>query len=256
MLILISPAKKLDFESPLPPLHTTQPDLLAHSQALIDELRALAPQDIAGLMGLSDKLALLNYERFQDWHLPFSESNARAALFAFKGDVYQGLNAEQFDQPGLDWAQNHLRILSGLYGVLRPLDLMQAYRLEMGTKFANQRGRDLYQFWGDIITGQLNDELANSATPVLINLASGEYYKSVREKKLNARVITPVFMDEKNGSYKIISFFAKKARGLMSAYIIRHQLEDAEQIKQFAEDGYCYNSAMSEGGKWVFCRKQ
>ena len=256
MLILISPAKTLDYESPLPEMPVTQPALLDQSQQLIDQLRQLAPQQIASLMSLSDKLAAVNFERFQSWRLPFDASNARAALFAFKGDVYQGLNASQFDTKALAWAQEHLRILSGLYGVLRPLDLMQAYRLEMGCKFANNRGRDLYDFWGNIISDNLNAALVRDKSPVLVNLASGEYYKAVPEKQLNARVITPVFMDEKNGQLKIISFYAKKARGLMAGYIINNRLTQPEHLKQFAEEGYSYNQAMSEGDKWVFLRNQ
>ena len=207
-------------------------------------------------MGLSDKLGALNYERFQEWQTPFSTDNAKQAILAFKGDVYQGLDAENMSSEELNWAQDNLRILSGLYGLLRPLDLMQPYRLEMGTKFANNRGANLYQFWGDIITKQLNKLLSASPKSVLINLASNEYFKSVQSKNLDAEIITPVFMDQKGDKYKIISFFAKRARGLMSAFIIKNKISDPQQLKTFDIDGYKYNAAMSEGNKWVFCRAE
>lgn len=250
MLIVISPAKKLDYTSAVNSPLTTQPVLIDHSEELAQGLKALAPQDVSSLMSLSDKLGALNFERFQEWQTPFTEDNARPAVLAFKGDVYQGLDAESMSDEDLRWAQDHLRILSGLYGLLRPLDLMQAYRLEMGTKFANPRGTDLYQFWGDIIT----DELNKTDSSVLINLASNEYFKSVRKKAIGARIITPVFMDKKDDKYKIISFYAKKARGLMSSYIIRNRITDVEQIKNFDTDGYSYNAALSEADQWVFVR--
>jgi cytoplasmic iron level regulating protein YaaA (DUF328/UPF0246 family) len=230
--------------------------LLEHSEQLLKDLRLLSPEDICSLMGLSDKLGALNYERFQEWQTPFSTDNAKQAILAFKGDVYQGLDAERMSTDELNWAQDNLRILSGLYGLLRPLDLMQPYRLEMGTKFANERGGNLYQFWGEIITNQLNKLLSVSPKSVLINLASNEYFKSVQPKNLQADIITPVFMDQKGDKYKIISFFAKRARGLMSAFIIKNKITDAEQLKTFNVDGYSFNSAMSEGNKWVFCRAE
>ena len=248
--IVISPAKKLDYASSVESPLTTQPALLEHSKELAQGLKALAPQAVSSLMSLSDKLGALNFERFQEWQTPFTKVNARPAVLAFKGDVYQGLDADSMSDDDLRWAQDHLRILSGLYGLLRPLDLMQAYRLEMGTKFANSRGADLYQFWGDTIT----DELNKTDSSVLVNLASNEYFKSVRKKDISARIITPVFMDKKNDSYKIISFYAKKARGLMSSYIIRNRITEVEQIKSFDSDGYCYNAALSEVDKWVFVR--
>jgi len=250
MLIVISPAKKLDYTSAVNSPLTTQPVLIDHSEELAQGLKALAPQDVSSLMSLSDKLGALNFERFQEWQTPFTEDNARPAVLAFKGDVYQGLDADSMSDEDLRWAQDHLRILSGLYGLLRPLDLMQAYRLEMGTKFANPRGTDLYQFWGDIIT----DELNKTDSSVLINLASNEYFKSVRKKAIGARIITPVFMDKKDDKYKIISFYAKKARGLMSSYIIRNRITDVEQIKNFDTDGYSYSAALSEADQWVFVR--
>ena len=250
MLIVISPAKKLDYTSAVNSPLTTQPALLDHSEELAQGLKALAPQDVSSLMSLSDKLGALNFERFQEWQTPFTDENARPAVLAFKGDVYQGLDADSMSDEDLRWAQDHLRILSGFYGLLRPLDLMQAYRLEMGTKFANPRGGDLYQFWGDIIT----DELNKTDSSVLVNLASNEYFKSVRKKAIGARIITPVFMDKKDDKYKIISFYAKKARGLMSSYIIRNRITEVEQIKNFDTDGYSYNAALSEADQWVFVR--
>jgi cytoplasmic iron level regulating protein YaaA (DUF328/UPF0246 family) len=250
MLIVISPAKKLDYASAIEAPSLSQPALLDHAEELSQGLKALAPQEVSSLMHLSDKLGALNYERFQEWQTPFSSDNARAAVLAFKGDVYQGLDAESMSVEDLHWAQDHLRILSGLYGVLRPLDLMQAYRLEMGTKFVNQRGTDLYQFWGDIITAELN----RTGSSVLVNLASNEYFKSVRKKDVNARIVTPVFMDKKDDKYKIISFYAKKARGLMSRYIIQHRITQIDQINQFDSDGYQYNAALSELDAPVFLR--
>jgi cytoplasmic iron level regulating protein YaaA (DUF328/UPF0246 family) len=256
MLTIISPAKKLDYSQLSEAQEFTQPLLLEHSEQLLNDLRLLSPDDICSLMGLSDKLGALNYERFQEWQTPFSTDNAKQAILAFKGDVYQGLDAEHMSTDELNWAQDNLRILSGLYGLLRPLDLMQPYRLEMGTKFANERGGNLYQFWGEIITNQLNKLLSVSPKSVLINLASNEYFKSVQPKTLQADIITPVFMDQKGDKYKIISFFAKRARGLMSAFIIKNKITDVEQLKTFNVDGYSFNSAMSEGNKWIFCRAE
>ena len=250
MLVVISPAKKLDYSSSIEAPLLSQPALLDHAEELSIGLKVLAPQDVSSLMHLSDKLGALNYERFQEWQTPFNANNARAAVLAFKGDVYQGLDADSMSAEDLHWAQDHLRILSGLYGVLRPLDLMQAYRLEMGTKFASQRGKDLYQFWGDIITAELN----RVESSVLVNLASNEYFKSVHKKDISARIVTPVFMDKKDDKYKIISFYAKKARGLMSRYIIQNRITEIEQINQFDSDGYVYNAALSELDAPVFLR--
>jgi len=249
-LTVISPAKKLDYSSPVNSATHTEPAFLEHSQELLAGLKTLSPKDVCALMGLSDKLGALNYERFQEWQTPFNRENAKAAVLAFKGDVYQGLDADNLSVEDLHWAQDHLRILSGLYGVLRPLDLMQAYRLEMGTKFASQRGKDLYQFWGDIITAELN----RVESSVLVNLASNEYFKSVHKKDISARIVTPVFMDKKDDKYKIISFYAKKARGLMSRYIIQNRITEIEQINQFDSDGYVYNAALSELDAPVFLR--
>lgn len=256
MLTIISPAKKLDYNSPVANVSPSQPELLKHSEELLSGLKSLSPQGVSALMGLSDKLGALNYERFQEWSTPFTAENSRPAVLAFKGDVYQGLAADQMSAAELNWAQDNLRILSGLYGLLRPLDLMQPYRLEMGTKFSNQRGSDLYQFWGDIITKQINSLLSKDSYAVLLNLASNEYFKSVQHKNIQGRIVTPVFMDKKSDKFKIISFFAKKARGLMSSYIIKNRITNVEDIKGFDVDGYSFNSAMSEGDKWVFTREQ
>ncbi|HAO25929.1 MAG TPA: peroxide stress protein YaaA, partial [Methylophaga sp.] len=215
--------------------------------------KKLSSQEIAGLMKISDKLAGLNMARFQQWETPFTEKNAKQAILAFKGDVYTGLNAETLNENGLAFAQQHLRILSGLYGVLRPLDLIQPYRLEMGTPFQNDAGRDLYSFWGEKLQESLQAEPALS-DGVLINLASNEYFKAVNAKKLNATIITPVFKDWKNGQYKMISFYAKKARGLMSRYIIDQQINSPEKLKQFDLDGYRYSDEMSQKNDWVFIR--
>ncbi|TVZ42079.1 hypothetical protein P886_1433 [Alteromonadaceae bacterium 2753L.S.0a.02] len=256
MLIVISPAKNLDYETPLPKVKHTKASLLEDASELMSELKHLAPQDVSDLMGISDKLGLLNYDRFQAWQMPLTKKNARPAVLAFKGDVYLGLDAYDFDTDDFEFAQQHLRILSGLYGVLKPLDLMAPYRLEMGTKFKNSRGKDLYSFWGTKLTQMLNKQLKTLRSNTVVNLASQEYFKSVQPASLQAELITPVFKDWKNDNYKIISFFAKKARGRMSAYIIKNKITDPEHIKDFDWDGYQYNEAMSDAGQWVFTRRQ
>lgn len=254
MLTVISPAKTLDYETPPITETATLPEFSDHSAELIRQLRELSVQDIAVLMKLSDKLAALNVARYESWQPEFTRENAKQALLAFKGDVYTGLDAESFSETDLEFAQQNLRMLSGLYGLLKPLDLMQPYRLEMGTKFANSRGKDLYAFWGSIITEKLNELLAEQGSDVLVNLASNEYFKVVKKKELKARIITPVFKDQKNGQYKIISFYAKKARGLMSRYIIQHQISDPEQLKDFDLEGYRFAETMSEGDTLTFIR--
>ncbi|QOL15988.1 peroxide stress protein YaaA [Dickeya dianthicola] len=256
MLITLSPAKTLDYTSPLPTQRYTQPALLAYSQQLIRHCKQLTPANIASLMGISDKLADLNAARFQEWHPEFSLDNARQALLAFKGDVYTGLAAEDFSEADFDFAQQHLRILSGLYGVLRPLDLMQPYRLEMSIRLKNDAGNDLYQFWGDIITETLNQALKAQNDDILINLASDEYFKSVKPAKLNARLIKPVFLDEKNGKFKVISFYAKKARGLMSRFIIQNRLTTPDQLKDFDSEGYYFDAADSSADELIFKRRE
>ena len=258
MLMLISPAKKLDYKSPVNLSKHSQPVLIDHAEILINNLKSLTPQDVCSLMGLSDKLGSLNYERFQAWSQPFSIENARQAILAFRGDVYQGFEAYSMSNADLDWAQDHLRILSGLYGLLRPLDLIQPYRLEMGTKYNNPRGSTLYEFWGDLITSEINQVLSalinSNERPVLVNLASNEYFKSVRPSSMNAQIITPVFMDKKDHKYKVISFNAKRARGLMAAYAVRNRVDNADVLKEFKGGGYVYNSAMSTSEKLVFTR--
>jgi cytoplasmic iron level regulating protein YaaA (DUF328/UPF0246 family) len=192
--------------------------------------------------------------RFQTWARPFNLDNAKQAVLAFKGDVYTGLDAETMDDEGLEFAQQHLRILSGLYGVLKPLDLIQPYRLEMGTQFANQKGKNLYKFWGGQLREEIETEASQSSDAILVNLASNEYFKALEAKKLNTRIITPVFKDMKNGQYKIISFYAKKARGLMSRYIIDHRINDPDQLKNFDSEGYRFSADLSAGDDWVFIR--
>lgn len=255
MLIVISPAKNLDYETPPAIRKHTKPMLLSEAEILAGRLKQLAPQDISSLMGISDKLGVLNYDRYQAWKPPFTPGNARQAVLAFNGDVYAGLNAREFSEENFTFAQEHLRILSGLYGVLRPLDLIQPYRLEMGTRLANTRGGDLYAFWRETITATLNKQLKKLKTDVLINLASNEYFKSVNASALEARIITPVFKDWKNGQYKIISFYAKKARGLMSAYIIKNGITEWKKLTGFNSDGYQYNKTLSKGNELVFTRK-
>ena len=256
MLALISPAKTLDYESALPTDQHTLPRLLEHSQQLIDVSRKLSASEIASLMSVSEKIAQLNVARFRDWQPEFNFSNARQAIFAFKGDVYTGLDAYDLSAQDLEFAQTHLRMLSGLYGLLRPLDLMMPYRLEMGTKLANARGHNLYEFWGDEITQLVNADLAQADSELLVNLASDEYYKSVKENKVKAEIIKPVFLDQKNGKYKVISFYAKKARGLMARYIIQNQLNGAEDLKSFNTDGYYFDAASSMKGELVFKRDE
>ncbi len=254
MLIVISPAKTLDFETPPKVPTFTIPDFLDDSAELIDELRSYEPYRLGDLMGISPKLADLNSNRYHNWSLPFTADNAKQSVLAFKGDVYTGLNADSLSADDLQFAQAHLRILSGLYGVLKPLDLMQPYRLEMGTKLKNRRGKDLYDFWDDRINKTLNDELAGHDSPVLVNLASNEYFKSVQPERLNARIVTPTFKEERNGEYKFISFTAKKARGLMSRYIIRNRLAEPDDLRGFDLEGYRYNDTLSDTDSPVFTR--
>lgn len=254
MLMVISPAKTLDFETPPTTARYTQPQYLDHSQELIAQLRELTPAQISELMHLSDKLAGLNAARFGSWTPAFTPDNAKQAVLAFKGDVYTGLDAETLSEAQLDYAQDHLRMLSGLYGLLRPLDLMQPYRLEMGTRLPNARGKDLYAFWGTRISEWLNQALADQGDDLLLNLASTEYFSAVKRSALNARVIDTEFKDLKNGQYKIISFYAKKARGMMSRFVISERIENPEQLKAFNVQGYRYSAEQSTATKLVFLR--
>jgi len=254
MLIVISPAKTLDYTTPpVTPLHTV-PELLAHSETLIQRLRGYSALELMELMEISRKLADLNLDRYHAWSLPFTPQNAKQAVLAMKGDVYTGLDAERFTPEDFSFAGRHLRILSGLYGVLRPLDLMQPYRLEMGTALPTERGRNLYEFWGEIITEKLNEALAEQGDDLLINLASTEYFKSVRPAALRGRIITPQFKERKGKSYRIVGILAKRARGMMSRYIIRNRLSDPEALKAFGQDDYRYDPALSSDTEWVFTR--
>ena len=256
MLMVISPAKTLDYDTPPVIDKSTQPRFVEHSVELIEVLREKSPQDIAKLMSLSDKLDSLNVARYGSWERESTPQNAKQALLAFKGDVYTGLNAEDFSTDDFAFAQQHLRMLSGLYGLLRPLDLMQPYRLEMGTKLVNPRGKDLYTFWGERISQWLNEDLEAQGDQVLLNLASQEYFGAVKPKALNARVIDTVFKDQKNGQYKIISFYAKKARGLMARYVIKERLQDPEGLKDFNLDGYRFDAVSSSENQLVFLRDE
>ena len=254
MLTVISPAKTLDYETPPTTRRTTQPQYLDKAARLVEDARELSPDDIRQLMGVSQKIAELNHARFMNWGQPFTLDNAKQAILAFKGDVYTGLDAASFTNEQLLFAQQHLRILSGLYGLLRPLDLMQPYRLEMGLKFENSGGKNLYEFWGEDVTSALNAQLKKSKSDTLVNLASNEYFRSVHATALQADVITPVFRDLKNGKYKVISFFAKKARGQMARYIVEKGLTDVAALKRFRADGYRYSKADSNAKEWVFTR--
>ena len=255
MLIVLSPAKTLDFESPIKVNKTTEPDFIPRSAELISTQRTMPPAQIGSLMSISDSLAQLNVARYASWSKKFTPDNSRPAMLAFDGDVYEGLDARSLNARQLDWAQKHLRILSGLYGLLRPLDLMQPYRLEMGTRLVTKRGKDLYAFWGDQITEALNESLKAAKAGALVNLASEEYFKSVKPAKLDRPVITPVFEEWKGGRYKIVSFFAKRARGLMARYAIEHKLTKPEQLKDFNSEGYAFDAKASNESRWIFRRR-
>jgi len=256
MLIVLSPAKSLDFDTPAVTDTHTLPEFIPEAARLIERLRELSPAQIASLMSISDPLALLNHGRYADWSKKFTRKNAKQAVLAFNGDVYEGLDAATLAPDGLDYLQKHLRILSGLYGVLRPLDLMQPYRLEMGTRLATSSGKDLYAYWGERITASLNTVLAQNRSRALVNLASEEYFKSVKPKLLNVPVITPVFEEWKGGKYKIISFYAKRARGLMARYAAERGIIDPADLLGFDSEGYGFEAAASSEHSWVFRRRQ
>ncbi|ACR29642.1 peroxide stress protein YaaA [Burkholderia glumae] len=257
MIIVLSPAKSLDYETAPHISAHTLPDFVDDAAELIDGLRKLSPQQISTLMGISDSLARLNHGRYADWSRTFTTANAKQAVLAFNGDVYEGFDARTLSAADLDYAQQHVRVLSGLYGLLRPLDLLQPYRLEMGTRFENARGKDLYAFWGERITRALNTQLASrdGDARVLVNCASNEYFKAVKPKLLEAPVITPVFEDWKGGRYKIISFHAKRARGLMARYAVTNRIGTAGQLKEFAEEGYAFDAQASNESTYVFRRR-
>ena len=256
MLMVLSPAKTLDYESPLTTDAHTVPDFIPRSAELITVLRDKSPAEIGNLMQISDPLAQLNTARYASWTKKFSFDNARQAVLAFNGDVYEGLDARSLNEKQLSWAQDHVRILSGLYGLLRPLDLMQPYRLEMGTRLQTKRGKDLYAFWGDELTGKLSETLKSLKSKALVNLASEEYFKAVHADDLPVPVIAPVFEDWKGGKYKIISFHAKRARGLMARYAIEKKITAPEKLQAFDAEGYAFAAAASDDARWVFRRKQ
>lgn len=255
MLIVLSPAKTLDFETPPTTAEHTLPSFITESAQLIGILKKLSLADVATLMGLSDKLAALNVARYGLWSKDFTDENSKQALLAFNGDVYEGLDASSLDKKSLKFAHEHLRILSGLYGVLKPLDQMQAYRLEMGTRLANAKGANLYDFWGDKITLALKEELSHHSSQALLNLASDEYFKVVKPTKLGYPIVSPVFQDEKDGKYKIISFYAKRARGLMARYVVDHKIDRIQDIQSFDSEGYQFAPEASSLEKPVFRRQ-
>jgi cytoplasmic iron level regulating protein YaaA (DUF328/UPF0246 family) len=254
MLFLLSPAKSLDYETPAGAVPHTQPLFVPQSQQLIDLLKAQSPQEIAELMSLSDTLAGLNVARYQAWRPKFTAKNSKQAVLAFNGDVYEALDAKSLGAEEMAWLQDHVCILSGLYGVLRPLDWMQPYRLEMGTKLANDNGKDLYKFWGSDIAHYLNGRLRRDVSPVVINLASQEYFKAVDGKALKACVVDCVFEEYRNGQYKIISFMAKRARGLMARFAATHRVVTPQQLQAFDVEGYTYDAAASSPERLVFRR--
>lgn len=255
MLIVLSPAKTLAMEAPPATVQSSLPDFIPHSAQLIDTLKTFSPAQIASLMRISDPLAALNVGRYASWSREFSPQNAKQAVLAFNGDVYAGLEAASLSPAQLDYTQSHVRILSGLYGMLRPLDLMQPYRLEMGTRLETVRGKNLYAFWGDIVTTALDDLLQARSSAALVNLASEEYFKVVKPGLLSVPVITPVFEDWKNGKYKIISFYAKRARGLMARFAALHGITRPEQLQAFDLEGYAFDADASTGQSWIFRRR-
>ncbi len=255
MILLLSPAKSLDFDSPPTLAKATRPDFLDQSEILVERLREFSPAELASLMEISDPLAALNVARYAEWQNPYPRGQGKQAVLAFNGDVYEGLDAKSLSASDLLFAQNHLRILSGLYGVLRPLDLILPYRLEMGIRLDNPRGKDLYAFWGDRITEALDTALRKMKSSAVVNLASVEYFKSVKAKKLSVPVIQPVFEDWSAGRYKVVSFYAKRARGLMARFAVCRQIVEPSELKSFAEDGYAYDAGASDSDRWVFRRK-
>lgn len=253
MIIVISPSKTLDLSESSIQTHSL-PRQLEQSQFLIDTAKKLSPEELSKLMKISDKLSQLNWQRYKDFTQPFSLSNAKQALLAFKGDVYTGIDVDNYNDEDLDFAQQHLRILSGLYGALRPLDLIQPYRLEMGTRLQNSKGKNLYEFWDTQVTEKLNQDFIEQPTPLLINLASNEYFKVIKLKLLKAKILTLAFKENKAGTYKTIGIHAKRARGLMTSYIIKNRLTEAEQIKAFNLENYNFNDNLSSDKEWVFSR--
>jgi hypothetical protein len=256
MLIVISPAKSLDTETPAGYSNFTLPEMTEQSEKLVKRLKTMSPKQLSALMGISAELGELNFKRFQQWQLPFTTENAKQAIFLFNGDVYQGLQAKTLSDELLELAQTRLRILSGLYGVLRPLDLMQPYRLEMGTRLKYQRAENLYEFWSLSITKKINEAVAQSGSGVLVNLASNEYFKSIDRKKLKAKVVTPEFRELKNGKYVMVSFFAKRARGLMTRFVLENNITNPADLQAFDVESYVFNPRLSKPENPVFTREQ
>ncbi len=256
MLIVISPAKKLDFDASSGIEKYTQPELLGYSEKLVSKLKKMSPKQVSKLMNISDDLGELNFQRFQSWQIPFTPENAKQAILAFNGDVYQGLDAGSLSETVLERSQQKLRILSGLYGVLKPLDLIQPYRLEMGTKLKYNKANNLYDFWNPILTKKINEAVLESGSEIVINLASNEYFKSIDKKKLKAEIVTPDFKDLKNGSYKMISFYAKRARGLMTRFILENDISEISNLQAFESEGYHFNPRLSTDGNPVFTREK
>lgn len=254
MILVVSPAKTLYEKCPVQLDKYTEAEFLPEAEKVVAVLKKKKPAQLSKLMGISPKLAELNFRRFQEWALPFTPDNSWQALLMFNGDVYQGLNAETFSADDFDTAQQDLRILSGVYGLLKPLDLIQPYRLEMGTSIAVSRKKNLYEFWKTKITAKLNQEFEGTDQKILINLASNEYFSTIDAKKLKARIITPAFKEHKNGQYQMISFFAKRARGLMCRFIVQNKITDPEELKAFDLEGYYFNNQLSKGDNWVFTR--
>lgn len=255
MFVILSPAKTLDFESEIPKVEATEIRFPMESQTLASVLKTKSAVELTRLMNISNQLAVLNAERYFQWRWPFKKEDTRSALFAFKGDVYSGLDAFSMEMDTIRYTQTHVRILSGLYGLLRPLDAIMPYRLEMGTRLTTSKGDDLYRFWGNEITRLLNEDMMQCGQTILVNLASQEYFKSLDLKFLDVEVVTPVFKDFKNGEYKIISFFAKKARGMMTRFIVENRLSSPDDLKAFDMDGYHFNNEMSNNNQFVFTRR-
>lgn len=257
MLLIISPAKSLNYDvdcGKVSSASLTTPAFLEDSKNLVKDLKKLSIKDLAQLAKISDKLASLNYQRFQQFNAPFNSKNSKPALFVFDGDVYKGIDVKNYKKADLDFAQQYLRILSGLYGCLRPLDLMQAYRLEMGTVFKNSRGKNIYEFWQEKITKYLNDEIAKMPEKIILNLASEEYFAAIDKAKIKGKIINVIFKEKKGAQYKIIGLFAKRARGLMVDYVIKNKIKKVVEIKNFSTAGYKFHKEFSDENNWCFCR--
>lgn len=254
MIAILSPAKTLDFETKYSFTDYSCPEFLKESECLIEELRKMTIPELSSLMNISTSLSELNFNRYQSWNIDFSLSNARQSIFCFKGGVYVGLDVDSFSDDDLSYSQNCLRILSGLHGVLKPLDIIKAYRLEMGTSLTNKNGKNLYEFWGEKITNSLNESLQKSNSNYLLNLASNEYFSSVKSKKISVPIIDVKFLDQKNDNYKVISFFAKKARGSMASFVIKNKIKNIDELKNFSGLGYEFDISRSNSQSLVFIR--